>query len=209
MRSLILKSATVAMIVMASGVAAGQKHNEPIPALLAPLTTQAPSLPPTLNHTSVVDRIWSFDANHDDRIARDELPERMQGKVYLGDKNQDGFLDRDEVIALVATPSPVRRVQRSSARGAAGLDEIIADLKLPRALHLRAMQIVGQHTVPRATNDPVSDELYAAMRTLLDDEDFENFVAAAARLRNTSRVFTGGIVSTVLRTPAPPPRQQN
>lgn len=194
MRSLISKSATVAIIVMASGVAAGQKQSGPIRAL---------------THSALFDRIWSFDANHDDRIARDELPERMEGKVYLGDKNQDGFLDRDEVIALVATPSPVRRVQRFSARGAASLHEVIADLKLPRALHLRAMHIVGEHTVPRATNDPVSDELYAAMRTLLDDEDYENFVAAATRLRHTPRVSVGGFVGGVVSAPAPPPRQQN
>lgn len=209
MRRLISKGATVAIIVMASGVAAGQKHSGPIPALLAPLPQLAPPMSPAPNHTSVVDRIWSFDANGDKRIARDELPERMQGKVSLGDKNQDGVLTRDEVIALVDPRSPVRRIQRFSARSAASLPEIIADLKLPRVLHQQAMEIVKEHTVPHTISDPASDELYAAMRTLLDDEDYENFVAAAARLRNTSRVFAGGIVRTVLRTPASPPRQEN
>lgn len=209
MRSLISKAATVAIIVMASNVAAGQKHSGPIPALLAPLPQPAPPMPNGLNHTSVVDRIWSFDANGDKRIARDELPERMEGKVSLGDKNQDGFLTRDEVIALVNPRSPARRILRSSTRGAASLADVIADLKLPPALHDRAVEIVKEHTVLRPINDPASDEVNARMRELLDDEDYENFVAAAARLRNTSRVVVGGIVGGVVSAPAPPPRQQD
>jgi hypothetical protein len=207
MRSLIRKGATVAIIVMASGAAAGQKQSGPIPAtLITPSPKQAPPMPTFLNHTAVVDRILSFDANGDDRIARDELPERMEGLVSRGDKNQDGFLTRDEVFPLVDTRSPARRIQRFSARGDASLAEIIADLKLPPVTHDRAMAIVKEHTVSRNINDPASDELYAAMRELLDDEDYENFVAAATRLRNTPRVFVGGIAGGVVGTPAPPPR---
>jgi hypothetical protein len=185
MRRLISKGATVAIIVMASGVAAGQKHSGPIPALLAPLPQPAPPMSPAPNHTSVVDRIWSFDANGDKRIERDELPERMQGKVSLGDRNQDGVLTRDEVIALVDPRSPVRRIRRFTGRGVATLAEILPDLKLPPVVHDRAMDIVKAHTVSRNLDGPASDELYARMRELLDDEDYENFVAAAARLRNT------------------------
>jgi hypothetical protein len=184
MRSLISKGATVAIIVMVSGVAAGQKQSGPIPAL---------------NHTAVVNRIWSFDANGDGRIARDELPERMEGLVSRGDKNQDGVLAWDEVSALVDRASPARRIQRFTARGVASLAEIILDLKLRPVMHDRAMDIVKVQTVLRNLDGPASDELYAKMRELLDDEDYENFVAAAARLRNTSRVFAGGIVGGVVR----------
>lgn len=207
MRSLISKGATVAIIVMASGTAAGQKQSGVMPAILiTPLPNQAPAMPIAFNHTSVVIRIFSFDANGDDRIARDELPERMEGLVSRGDQNQDGFLTRDEVIALVDRGSPVRRIQRFTARGTASLAEVIADLKLPLATHDRAMEIVKEHSVSRNTSDPASDELHSAMRQLLDDEDYENFVAAAARLRNTRRVFVGGIVGGVVRTPASRPR---
>ena len=199
MRSLISKAATVAIIAMASGVAAGQRQIGPMPAvLITPLPPQA-SMPIVLNQTSVVDRIFSFDANADDRIARDELPERMEGKVSLGDKDHDGFLTRDEVFALVGTPSRTRRIQRFNTRGVTSLTEIVADLKLPPATLDRAMDIVGEQPDPRNLSGPASDGLFARMRKLLDDEDYENFVAAAVRIRNTSRVFAGGVVGGIIR----------
>jgi hypothetical protein len=68
------------------------------------------------------------------------------------------------------------------------------------------MEIVSGHTVSSNINGPDSTRLYVAMRELLDDEDYENFVAAAARLRNTSRVVVGGTVGGVISTPASPPR---
>jgi hypothetical protein len=207
MRSLIWKGATVAIIVMSSGTAAGQKQSGVMRAILiTPLPNQARAMPIAFNHTSVVDRIFSFDANGDHRIARDELPERMEGLVSRGDHNQDGFLSRAEVIALVDRRPSARQVERFTARGAPSLAEIIADLKLPPATHDRAMEIVTEHTGSRNINDRVKDDLYAAMRELLDNEDYENFVAAATRLRNTPRVFVGGIVGGGVGTPASPPR---
>jgi hypothetical protein len=59
---------------------------------------------------------------------------------------------------------------------------VIRDLKLPAETHTRALDIVRAHKIPRNVNDPDSVDLYDAMRELLDDEDYENFVAAAARL---------------------------
>ena len=49
----------------------------------------------------MVDRLESFDANRDQRISRDELPERMQGLVARGDRNADAVLDWEEIRALV------------------------------------------------------------------------------------------------------------
>src|SRR5687767_15971316 len=122
---------------MASGVAAGQKPSRPIAAVeITPLPSSQAFLTPTaLDHTAVADRLLSFDGNGDRRIARDELPERMQDLVSRGDKNRDGFLTRAEVITLVGTSSPARRVQRLTARGAASLAEIVADLKLVPVTH--------------------------------------------------------------------------
>jgi hypothetical protein len=208
MRRLIMKGGTVAIIVMASGVAAGQKPSRPIAAVeITPLPSSQALLTPTaLDHTAVADRLLSFDGNGDHRIARDELPERMQDLVSRGDKNQDGFLTRAEVITLVGTSSPARRVQRFTARGAASLAEIVADLKLVPVTHDRAMEIVNGHTMFRNLNDPAWRNLYDAMRAVLDDEDGENFVAAVARLRRTSRVTVGGIVGGVVGTSAPRPQ---
>jgi hypothetical protein len=196
MRSLIRKWAVVAIMVMASAPAAGQNQRGLIPAILMTLSAkQVPSMPPALNPTAVVDRISSFDVNGDDRIVRHELPERMEGLISRGDKNHDGFLTPDEVVALVDTRPLARPTQGFIRRGPASLAEIVADLKLSPAMHDRATEIVNEHTVS-----------YTEMRKLLDDEDYENFVAAAARLRNTPRVFVdGGIVGGVVR-PASPPR---
>jgi hypothetical protein len=206
MRSPISKGATVAIIVMASGASAGQRQSGPIHAILrTPLPEQVTLMPTALNQTAMVTRILSFDANGDDRIAREELPERMEGVVSRGDQNQDGFLTQDEVVALVHTPSPTRPIQRFVPRGPASLAEIIADLKLPPETHDRAIEIVKEHTVSRNIN-AFATSLYAAMRGLLDDEDYENFVAAAARLRNTPRVLVDGIVGGFVNTPASRPR---
>jgi hypothetical protein len=120
---------------------------------------------------------------------------RKGAVVAIMVKNQDGFLTPDEVVALVDTRSRARPTQGFIRRGPASLAEIVADLKLSPAMHNRATEIVNEHTVS-----------YTEMRKLLDDEDYENFVAAATRLRNTPRVFVdGGIVGGVVR-PASPPR---
>jgi hypothetical protein len=51
---------------------------------------------------AVVERIMSFDKNKDGKITKDELPERMQRLMEMGDTNKDGLLDRDEIKALAA-----------------------------------------------------------------------------------------------------------
>ena len=184
MRSLVW-TGLVAIIVMASGAVAGQKQSRPVSAGMITLSPERAPRRPALNPSAVVDRIFSFDANGDDRIARDELPERMEGLVSRGDKNQDGFLTSDEVVLLVdmrpAAPRPPVIV-----RSPGSFADVIADLKLPPPTHNRALAIVKG---PRNVHDPASVDLDAEMRELLDDEDYENFVAAVARLRSTPRVI--------------------
>jgi cytochrome c peroxidase len=199
------RGATVAMIPTAIPAAATQRRARPVPAvLITPLPEQAPrqTVP---DSSAVLDRILSFDTNRDDRITRGELPERMEGLVSRGDKNQDGFLTPDEIVALVDTrPTTVGRGPLTM-HGPGSLADVIADLKLPPVTHDQAMEIVNGHSLSSNINDPDSTKLYVAMRELLGDEDYENFVAAAARLRNTARVI-GGIVGGVVRIPAPAPR---
>ena len=195
MRNLVWTGA-VAIIVIASGAVAGQKRSHPVPPMITPLPEQAPRRT-ARNPSAVVDRILSFDANGDDRIARDELPERMEGLVIRGDNNQDGFLTSDEVVALVDTRPTVTRPP-FIVRGPESLADVIGDLKLPPPTHNRALAIVKG---PRNVHDPASVDLDTEMRELLDDEDYENFVAAVARLRRTPRVI-GGTVGGVRRNPA-------
>jgi hypothetical protein len=49
----------------------------------------------------IVERIMSFDKNKDGKITKDELPERMQFLIELGDAGKGGALDRDQVRKLV------------------------------------------------------------------------------------------------------------
>lgn len=149
----------------------------------------------------VVDRLLSFDADSDHRIARGELPERMQGLVARGDDNQDGFLDSDEIRALINAPPPEPRRVSMFRRDSEGLVGVIRDLKLPAERHTRALDIVRAHKIPRIVNDPDSVDLYDAMRELLDDEEYGDFVAAAKRLTTnatvTFRTSVGGVVGGV------------
>src|SRR4051794_27118196 len=67
---------------------------------------QVPLLPPVpppgraVATTDLVDRVMGFDQNHDGKIARDELPERMLNLFDEGDANHDGTLDRQELTNL-------------------------------------------------------------------------------------------------------------
>ena len=110
--------------------------------------------------SAVVDRIVSFDTNRDDRITRGELPERMEDLVSRGDKNQDGFLTSDEIVALVDTQPTRVGLPPFTMHGPRSLADVIADLKLPPVTHDQAMDIVNGHTVSSTINDPDNTKLY-------------------------------------------------
>ena len=160
---------------------------------------------PVRSPVAVIERLMSFDANADRRISRDELPERMQALVARGDKNADAALDSDEIRALVTAGSVERTRIFSRSQSSEGLSGVIRDLKLPPAKHERALAIVQAHK-PRHVNDPASSDLEGPIRALLDDEEYENFVAAARRLsRNPQIGFTVG--GTVGGVPQPSPNR--
>jgi hypothetical protein len=141
-------------------------------------------------------RLVSFDANGDDRLAPDELPERMAGLMKRGDKNRDGFLTINELIPLVDTGLKVPVQANMVARRFDDLATVIADLKLPADTHNQVVAIVKAR---RNLSESERSELYSTVRKLLNDEDYENFVAAVARLRASARGFAGGVAGNMER----------
>jgi hypothetical protein len=172
----------------------------------AVLITDSGLAGPARSPVAVIERLMSFDANADDRISRDELPERMQELVVRGDKNADGALDSDEIRVLVKAASSERVRASFRPPSSDGLPGVISDLKLPPVKSARALVIVAAHKPPRTVNDPESSALLEAMRALLDDEEYENFLAAATRLSRSADMrfrsvsgVVGGVVQSLGR----------
>lgn len=63
--------------------------------------------------------LMSFDKNADGKLAKSELPERMQGMLARGDKDGDGFLTTAELQAM-APPQP-REGEGGGPRGEGGM----------------------------------------------------------------------------------------
>jgi hypothetical protein len=113
----------------------------------------------------------------------------MQGLVARGDRNADAALDSGEIHSLVMTASSFERRRVSfRPRSFEGLPGILSDLKLPPLKHVRALAILNAHKLPRTIDAPGSSALLGEMKALLDDEEYENFVAAATRLSRRPQV---------------------
>jgi Di-haem cytochrome c peroxidase/Cytochrome c len=153
------------------------------------LSTELPPvpLPPRAKSShAVIERVMSFDGNADHRISRNELPERMQGLVARGDSNADAALDSTEIGALVNAASSERKTVSFRPQPSEGLPGVIKDLRLPPAKDAVAFALVSANKQSRNIDGPTGN-LYAEMRALLDDEEYENFVAA--RLSRSARII--------------------
>jgi hypothetical protein len=193
MRSATRTVLTTGTMLIGVGAAAAQA---PVPRP-AVLITEMPSgsvATPARSPVAVIERLMSFDANSDLRISRDELPERMQELVARGDKNADAALDSDEIRALATAASSGRTRVSFRSEPPEGLPGVVKDLRLPPTKRERALAIVNK---PPDVNDP-SSSVYKQMRALLDDEEYENFVAAATRLSRSPQI-RNGVVGGVIR----------
>jgi Ca2+-binding EF-hand superfamily protein len=61
--------------------------------------------------------LMMFDANHNGKLEKSEVPERMQGMFERGDTNHDGILTRDEIAKLAEAN---RQQLNSGGRGGDG-----------------------------------------------------------------------------------------
>lgn len=178
--SRVTHSVTAAMLVEAAAAAAQAPAR-----LRAAVLVEMPPLPPPPSRSpdGMIQRLMSFDANRDRRISRDELPDRMQELIARGDRNADAALDSTEIRGLVnAAPSGRPHVTFRS-HPSEGLPGVLEDLKLSPSKHALALEIVRLHNLHGGVDDQAHNALYLKMRALLDAEEYENFVAAAKRLR--------------------------
>ena len=181
MRTLTRSLLTTGAPLIWVGAVAAQAPS-PRPAVLITEVRRGPLEDPARSPAAMVERLESFDANRDERISRDELPERMQGLVARGDRNADAVLDREEIRALVNAASSERVSVTFRAQPSEGLAGVVNDLKLPAKKHEHALAIVTRHRLPRNVSEATSSPLFGEMRAVLDDQEYEDFVAATARL---------------------------
>ena len=154
-------------------------------AVTVPELPPLPSPPQPKSSHPMIERLLSFDGNGDDRISRDELPERMQTLAARGDANADTALDSNEIRYLVKAESPDPPRVPLPPRPFEGLPGVIRDLQLLPTKQVKALAIVSADKLSRHFNDPTR---YVRMRTVLDGEEYGNFVAAAARLSRGSQI---------------------
>jgi Ca2+-binding EF-hand superfamily protein len=72
---------------------------------------EPPAPPPTADE--LTDTLMAFDANHNGKLEKGEVPERMQGLFERGDANHDDVLTRDEISRL----ADANRQQGGEGRG--------------------------------------------------------------------------------------------
>ena len=186
----IIKRTAVTAGVMLKVVRAGASQTPAVPEL--------PPAPRAKSRQMMIERLMSFDRNADHRISREELPERMQALVARGDKNADADLDLEEIRAIMVAASSARvrpgfRSQPSHTESSDGLLGVIQDLRLPPHKHARAVALVSRRNLVRTVDRP-DNEVYEEMRAVLDDEEYANFAAAAARVSTTRHMIRHMII---------------
>lgn len=75
---------------------------------------------------------------------------------------------------------------------------------LPPAKHAPALQIVLALQLSRNANDSAADALRKDLKALLDDEEYENFLAAATRLSGSGNLPLRNVETHVIRRPLLP-----
>jgi hypothetical protein len=184
---------TASLLLAAAAVAQPPDPNQgPAPDLVRPAPVSV---------DDIVERIMAFDKNKDGKVSKDELPERMQFLIELGDADKDGALDRDEIRKLVSsratTPGvfPVGGFRTSfgpgPGPGPGAIEGVVDDLKLSGKKKDQAMAVVKAHEENvRKAMEQARAELLEKMKEILNEEELQDFKAALDRPRGAT-VFVG------------------
>ena len=152
------------------------------------VTPAAVNPAPQATPDAVVARLMSFDRNHDGRIVRGELPERMQPLLSRGDASKDGSLDSAEVRRLAESPAPAVVLSNGLQVGHYGfgdgfdfdtrlhIDGALDDLRLASDINNKAREIA--HTFMSTIDSNATADLMASMKPLLSTEHFGQLKAA-------------------------------
>lgn len=72
--------------------------------------------PASNGNEEIVNNLMAFDVNKDGKLAKKEVPERMQGIFARADADHDGFLTRDELTNMAAAQSAASHSERGPGR---------------------------------------------------------------------------------------------
>jgi hypothetical protein len=160
---------------------------------------------PAVTAEQIVERIMSFDKNGDGKITVDELPERMQHLIALGDLDKDGALDKSEIAKLATTleaftnltgngglppgappkgPGPKGFGPKGGAfKGAAGeVQRTLDDLNVTGTTRDKADRALRAHQDKmRRLEELARSELILQMKEVLNEEDYRVLKSALDR----------------------------
>jgi hypothetical protein len=152
---------------------------------------------PAITVEQIVERIMAHDRNNDGKITMDELPERMQHLIAMGDTNKDGALDKEEVQKLASTlesflgiAGPGDGPKGGPGKGPPGkggpggpLMRTLDDLNLTGTTRDKASSLIRAHQDKvRRLEEMARTELLVRMKDVLNEEDFKAFKAEADNL---------------------------
>jgi len=142
-------------------------------------------------------RLMLFDRDRDGRVANDELMERMQILMTLGDRNVDGVLDENEIRAVATSPQTPRTFRgfpgpggysfsdESGASSRFHFEGAVEDLRLASAAREQALTVV--RTFVDSIEASATANLLKEMETMLTPAQLAEFRVALSR---QSRMLT-------------------
>jgi len=156
----------------------------------AQLATVAIPPPTQMTPDTVVARLMTFDTNHDGKVARAELPERMQPLLSRGNVNDDDALDPAELRRLAQAPPPLVNARVQPGRygfidegfqfdSKLHIDGALDDLRLAGSTREKAFEIARGFQEGRTARS--SADLMATMSRLLSPAQLAEFKDAFDR----------------------------